>query len=1155
MPSTWMKKAAVLLAACLVVLSLASWAGAQTAGSGAIIGTVKDPGGLVVPGAEVILKNVDTGAERRFTTTEAGLYAAPYLQPGRYEVRVKKEGFAEVIRQNLRVEVGQTVTVDVELPIRAAQETVTVTSEVGLVETDKTEVSQTISQDQVENLPLNGRRWDNLALLSPGVSEDGGFGGISFRGVSSLYNNNMVDGADNNQAFFSEARGRTRIAYGYSINSIKEFQVQTAVYSAEYGRAAGGVVNAVTKSGTNDWHGDFFYFVRDKLFLARDPVANASGQPKPDERRQQFGGAFGGPLVREKLFFYLNYDQQKRSFPAIITPFAANFFDPNSTNSQARNCITQATANPALGITATDCMNVLDTLRPIMSTTIPRKGDQYLGLGKIDYQWDANNRLSGSFNILRWNSLNGIFTGPVLTITEQNNGTDKVDNEYMIVTWSGVWRPTLVNEARFQYGRDFEAQIPNASGPNLQITGGANFGMPNFLPRGRFPDEKRFQWTDNVSWLKGRHQIRFGVDINHVRDRIQNLFQGGGIYRYSGTQTLTIGSTTVANVDALTRFVRDLRVAGARSYNDFLQSVDPVTENGLGFFTTNDYNFYFQDNIKLRPNLTFNVGIRYELQDLPSTVQSNPLIPENATLNTDSNNFGPRVGFSWQPGRNEKNVLRGGYGLYYGRTQNSTLFAHLFQNGVFQRNFTFTPTSCGAPTLPNIVFPQPNTAPAFTPIFGSTGPTPTNLFADFAAFSAACAGGTPPIAATLASDYVNPLVHQYDIAYERELPWKMSVAVNYVGSRGNHLPIFMDGNLPAPSATRSYLVFDGAGQLLAPQVVQVPFYCVASTVAPCFLSGSSGPSSGLAVPRPRAAQGVTGPIYMGRSIVNSWYNGMVIRVRRRESRGFSFDANYTLSKARDNGHVAGVNGTFGQSVAPLNPFDLRGEYGTSEIDVRNRFIMNIYWVTPFGNWTDNRFLKGILGGWKAASVWRIQDGRPITAGVSTRPTCTTGLGGLTCGAAGNNAAPINSRVPFIERNTQFTSPALISFDLRVAREFKLTERVEVEFLAEGFNIFNRTQAVPASGIFGVQDTAFTLVSARTSGSAATIFGTSATCPNIGATSGLPTGITSLPPDYIGCLVRRAPPHVAPADAFGAIRSTGNTLYGARQLQFGAKVRF
>jgi hypothetical protein len=1138
-----MKKAAfaVFLALTLLVgLTAGAWA--QSAGTGGILGTVKDPSGAVVAGAEVTVKNIDTGAERKFRTTDTGVYSAPYLQPGRYEVRARKEGFAEVIRQNLVVEVGQTLTANIDLPLRAAVETVTVTSEAALVDTTKTEVSQNVNQDQVENLPLNGRRWDNLALLTPGASEDGGFGLVSFRGVSALYNNNMVDGADNNQAFFSEARGRTRIGYGYSINSIKEFQVQTAAYTAEYGRAAGGVVNAVTKSGTNDWHGDFFYFIRDKAFLARDPIGNVSGVFdfttgttifgfKPDERRQQYGGSFSGPLVKDKLFFFLNYDRQKRNFPIIHSANQNNFFQfGTGGGQQANTCILPATATatlPAFTNTMAQCQAVLNALLPITNVVAPRQGNQDLGLAKGDYQWNANNRVSAVFNILRWDSPNGIQTAAVLRGTSPlANGSDIVKNEFITVTWNSVWTSSLVNEAKFQYGRDFEAQIPNASGPQIQLQDGTNFGMPNFLPRGRFPDEKRYQWADNVSWLKGRHQVKFGVDINHVRDDIQNLFNGTGIYSYSGT-------------DALRRFVFELN-SGMRAYNSFTQATDPVTGSGVGMFTTNDYNFYFQDNIKLWPNFTVNLGVRYELQDLPEPPQPNPLIPESATLNTDTNNFAPRVGFSWGIGKSQKQVLRGGYGMYYGRTQNSTLFVHMFQNGIFQRTINVGTASCGAPTLPNTLFPMPSTAPPFGPIFGTSGPTPTATFSDFAAYAAACPGPLADVAfQTLSPDFVNPLVHQYDVAYEAELPWKLGVTANYIGSRANHLPIFFDVNLPPPATTRTYRVFDGAGAALpiagTSNEFTVPFFLVVPT---------SGAAAAGALPRPRAAQGVRTPVIMGQSIVNSWYNAFVLRVRRRESKGFSFDANYTLSKSIDNGQVLGTFGTFFGTNSPLNPKDLKSEYGLSDSDIRNRFILNLYWVAPFANWTDNEGLKRVIGGWKFSGVIKLQDGRPITAGMAGRPSCSgtasgSGAGGLTCGTSNNSGTAINGRVPFIERNSQFTQPGLATVDFRAGRVFKITERADVELLWEAFNLFNRTNTTGVqTGLFDFANPGATI---SPTGVTPTI-----TCPTA-ASLGNPT--------FNGCLIRREAPRVTPSNTFGATSATSNTLYTARQMQFGVKFRF
>jgi hypothetical protein len=1087
---------AMRIVMCLAVLGfvLAPVAAGQSAGTGAIQGTVKDPSGATVPGAEITVKNVNTGAERRITSTEAGFFSAPYLQPGQYEVRAKKAGFAEVVIQALRLEVGQTLPVDVALPLKATQETVTVISIAPIVDTEKTDVSQIINSNQVENLPLNGRRWDSLALLTPGAGEDGGFGGVSFRGINSLYNNNMVDGADNNQAFFSEARGRTRIAYSYSMNAIKEFQVQTGVYSAEYGRAAGGIVNAVTKSGANTMHGDFFYFIRDKAFIAQDPIAKSTGLAKPNERRQQFGGSFSGAAVKDKFFYYLNYDEQKRNFPAVITPFTANFFDATVATSQAARC------------TDINCPQALTALGLITNTINPRRGDNYLGLGKVDFHVNANNMVSGVFNILRWTSPNGILTGPVLTSTALSNGSDIVKNEFVTVTWNSVIHPTLVNEARFQYGRDFEAQTPNASGPQIQITDAANFGMPNFLPRGAFPDERRLQWIDNVSWVRGAHTVKFGMDINLVKERIQNLFQGGGIYSYQNTGTTGAGG-------ALNKLVQDLST-GSKQYSSFVQNVDPITGSGKGNFNTMDYNFYVQDNWKVKPNFTMYLGVRYEMQKMPGIAQAHPSVPATAILNTDTNNFGPRVGFSWAFGRNNSNVLRSGYGLYYGRTQNSSIFVHLFQNGVFQQSFRFTPTSPApaatcTPVAPNVVFPQPSTAPAFTPIYGGSGATPTAMFASLSAFLTACpaAAAGSSVVDVLDPDFVNPSVHQYDIAYERELPWQMGLTVSYLGARGNRLPVWVDANLPKPDTTKTYVVLN-SGNLPTGQNVTVPFF--------------SG-----AVPRLNPSVGV---ILMGKSVLNSWYNGLVIRVHRRESRGFSFDANFTYSTARDNGQVAGVNGTFAGTNSPLNPYDLQSEYGASDLDIRKRFIMNVVWALPFANWTDNAGLKMVVGGWKVSGIWRAQDGRHVETDMTSRPTCANGNGGLTCGAISGNGAAINGRAPLIERNATYITPAFIDHDLRISREFSITERARVEFLAEAFNIFNRTNYVASSGINAVDTGAFSF----SAGSASP----TATCKN-----SFGTGI----PDFNGCLV--------PRTTFLALRSTGNSLYGARQLQFGMKFRF
>jgi len=1061
----------------------------QGAGTAEIRGTITDQSGSVVPAANVLVRNLDTAAERILTTNDAGIYLAPLLQPGRYEVIVTKQGFAEVKREDLALEVGQTLAVDLSLPVKTTQESVTVAGEAGLVETEKYDVSQTITQNYVDNLPMNGRRWDNFVLLTPGATEDGGYGGVSFRGVSSLYNNNTVDGADNNQAFFSEARGRTRLPYGYSLDAIKEFNVVSAAYTAEFGRAAGGVVNAITRSGTSDMHGDFFYYIRDAAFDAQDPYGKAQAlaqgltPPNPPERRQQFGGGLGGSLVKDKLFYFVDYDQQKHNFPAIITPYSNNFFnaaDPTSETSPV-NC------------TDPNCPSVIAALKAITNTTEPRNGNNYIGLAKVDYQINSNHHLSNALNILRWDSLNGIQTAPTIQTTALGNGSDNVANEFDVTTWTWTINTRMVNEARFQYGRDFESETPNASGPSYYVGNAPDIGMPNFLPRAKYPDEKRYQWVDNLSLARGRQQFKVGLDINYVREQLENLYEGGGAYTYYDDY---------GTYDAVNNFAHDL-ANGTASYTYFTQAVDPVHGSGGGSFTTTDHNFYVQDNIQVRSNFTLNLGLRYELQTMPKVQGAYAPVPATAHLNTDTNNFGPRIGFSWGIGGGQKQVLRGGYGIYYGRTSNSTIFAALFQNGVFQQTYSFSPGQCGAPAAPNDVFPQSTGAPNFTPVFGASGgPTPKAEFASVAAFLTACPSAQTYglVVTALDPHFVNPLVHQFDLAIERELPWSMSFTISYVGSRGLRLPTFVDGNLPPPDTTATYNFTDFSGKT---GTFTVPFF-----------SGNA--------PRPNPNVGI---VLTGESVVNSWYHSMVLRLRRKMTHGFSFDTNFTWSQARDDGQTPGVYGTFAGTDYPLNPYDIQSEYGLSDLDLRRRFIFTTYWEMPFANWTQNDTMKRVVGGWKLSSIWRVQDGRPVTANMDSSPFCPyiSGAydGGLTCGAVSSYGGATTGRAAFFARNAEFTTPGLFTTDLRLGREFKVSERTSVEFLWEAFNLFNRTN------VAAVDNDAFYLNGPGQ-------FGCSATPPPGAA-------------NYGGCL--------APRSAFLGVQSTGNTLYTARQMQFGLKVHF
>ena len=376
-------RALVVLAVSLACLGAGTSAlAAQSVAFAQIQGVVTDQTGAVVPGAEVVVRNTETGAERLLISDDSGRYRALSLRPGSYAVIVTVPGFATIERTGIDAEVGSTATVDIELQVAAAGETITVVDSAPIVETEKTGYTARISEESVVNLPINGRRWDNFALLTPSVQPDGDFGLVSYRGVSGLYNNNMIDGADNNQGFFSEARGRTRVAYTVSQASIKEFEVGVSSYSAEFGRSVGGTINAVTKSGTNNFHGEAFYFIRDDAMNAADPFNNAQGFPKLPERRQQFGFSLGGPLKEDKVYYFLNYDHQIRNFPGIADD-EDGFTDRNGNLFISDDFIVEDICD----FDAARCNAARDQLLTRMGV-FGRKGFNNVALGKLD--WNVN---------------------------------------------------------------------------------------------------------------------------------------------------------------------------------------------------------------------------------------------------------------------------------------------------------------------------------------------------------------------------------------------------------------------------------------------------------------------------------------------------------------------------------------------------------------------------------------------------------------------------------------------------------------------------------------------------------------------------------------------------------------------------------------------
>ena len=539
-----------------------------SSGAASVSGQVTDASGGVMPGVDVQVRNVATNAVRTLQSNEVGRFEIVALQPGDYEITAGKQGFATLVRKGVTLAIGQRAIVDLTMQVSATTSTVVVDANTSVVETDKTDVSTVVNLKDVMNLPMNGRRWDAFTLTTPGASNDGAYGLISFRGMSGLYNNNMIDGMDNNQAFFSEAKGRTRLSYAISTEAVQEFQVGTSAFSAQYGRSAGGVVNAVTRSGANNLHGGFFYLIRDDSLNAANPVGGPQLiglglSPKPKDRRQQFGPSLGGPIKQDKLFYFVSYDQQKRTFPAVVIPYSSNFLTSSGTAPGYNNAVGffQGMVGPQ-----------------------SREGNQWVGLAKVDWNATPRNQFSSTINILRWDSPNGIQTAPTHGYHATANGSDAVSAETMIGRWTSSITPTFLSELRAQWGRDFEAQLPNAPGPGVSVTNGINFGMPNFLPRAAYPDEKRWQVSQNLNWARGRHSLKFGYDLTQVSDDMINLYQGGGTYSFSALNDFALDCGNPAfplplrNCQASTT-VPAGTVAG-KHYNTFVQAFDTLGKGG-----------------------------------------------------------------------------------------------------------------------------------------------------------------------------------------------------------------------------------------------------------------------------------------------------------------------------------------------------------------------------------------------------------------------------------------------------------------------------------------------------------------------------------------------------------------------------------------------
>jgi Carboxypeptidase regulatory-like domain len=1043
-----------LLLALWVILG--NHADAQLAGSATITGSVTDPSGAVIPGANVTIRNTDTKVEHKVHSTDAGVYTGAFIPPGRYEVEAGKTGFSSVLYKDLTLQVGQTLTVNLSLSVQATQQEVTVTAAPSLVDGEKTDVSAVVTGTEMGNLPLSGRRWDMFALSTPNVTNDGSSGLASYRGISGLYNSNNVDGANNNQALFSEGRARANSgAYVFSMDSIMEYQVSVSNYSAEMGQAAGGVVNAVTKSGTNDLHGDLFYYLRYPTWNALDPYPKSSGNyTQPIHQWQQFGSSVGGPIIKDKLFFFGTYDGSRKVNPIAYT-------------SSTFNATTKALPCPAQ-LTVTQCANANAFVDGLLGT-YPRATNQDLFFGKLDGQLNARNHIASSFDWMDYKAPNAYQTSPSYNNSSIGaNGSYIYHERVFITNWDSTITPTTVNNVRFQWGRDLETAGANGTAPYVSLASDSVYGENYALPRTAEPDEHRIQIADTLSASRGRHTIKAGFDLNIIHEVMINLFNGTGQYSYTGSGPAAFSNWAldvygINTGDGLT----------GRHWTSFTQVNDPVTHVGKDDFWEKDFSGFVEDSWKANSKLTVNAGLRYDLFLIPQPTMPNTLTPlttlYSSTINIPKGQIAPRLGLAYQV--TPKTVIRSGYGIFYAKTSNSTYYATRVENGVIQQTFNCAVTTCPALTFPNVIFTPPG-PPMAAPFSGALTPQVVPF--------------TPPSASQvtrgMSPNWLDPMVHEGNVTVERQLPGGLAASVAYVVSRGLRLPIFYDANLAPSTTTKSYDILSSGGQTA--QTVTFPYYTT-------------------------RIDANTGEVFIGQSDVNSWYNSMVISLRRPMRHGLEFQAYYTLAKSFDGAQVQGSNGTFNGTDYPIDPYNRKQEYALSDLDQRQHFVTTLVWAPNFGTGL-NKPAHYLLNGWVFSTIVTESTGQPVTPYTSGYASGGPD-GGVTGGVS--YAGATNGRAGWLGRNS-YTGPGYNGVDFRLARQFPIGERVKLALQGEAFNLFNHTNVV------SVNTTAFNFTAAG---------------------SGVCSGHTN------GCY--------APNAAFLAPTATSSLLSGPRQLQISAKLTF
>lgn len=1025
----------------IILCALSLWTVAASCQStGTIVGKVSDPSGASIPGSVVTATNAATGLDRSTAALEDGSYTLRVLPPGSYRVSATQPGFQTVTRTGVKVSIDESVRVDIELPVGEVSTDVTVSAAPPLVETTQASLGLTIDNRKIVDLPLNGRNFAQLGTLMPGVvappsglggasgnATPGGFGaatsGFSVNGQRNQSNNFLLDGATNNDTFNSGFVHRP------PPDALQEFKILTHSYDAEYGRNAGSVVNVATRSGTNEWHGSAWEFFRNDALQAR----NFFSLDKPELQQNQFGGAAGGPVKRNKWFVFGYYEgflnTEGTADQRVVLTEAQRAGDFSQNSPVIRDPATgQPYANNRIPTNRLDpvALALLDRFVPLPNfganqfVRAPSLTDDRHQFGaRSDLQASEKNALFARY-LFSDISIGNPIAGSNFSPSGQNFESTLQD---VMVSDIYTLSPTAINVARFNVNRIFAkpqttSDIPAADlgfqTPNTQPSA---VGVPFVSLAGFFSvgdgDQifaervnNAINFTDDLSVVAGPHSIKAGFNMLRETVKVAFLNRPNGDHTFSGVYT---GS---AAADFLLGQSVRYRQGGG----------DPIKE-GTGSL----YGLYVQDEFRAAPGLTLNFGVRWEIPipfkeaedrvngwrpgarstvfpDAPAGLlyPGDPGVPRGI-INTDLNNFAPRLGAAYDVFGNGKTVVRGGWGMFYDTIPQ--------QGDIFQ-NILAPPFN----PLTQLDFGNNETTPRLAnPLFSSPGGLVTTGFPTPLTF----------IGWDLSKEFRTPVVHHYDVTLQQQLPLDTAIEVAYVGARGKNLTGFLEDNV-----------------------------------------GIVNPGQTVRGARENPDFALVRPTY---SEFESWYDSLQVSYRRRPTRGISFLTAYTWSHALD--HVSGLN--IGSAERPQDGRSLADIKGNAQFDVRHRVVFSYTWELP-GFQDANAILRHTLGGWRFNGIVQAQSGFPFTVTEPQDIALRYQQNRPNAVCDPNSGAPHTVAQWFntscFERNTLpndagkfgtagrniVTGPGLFTTDLGLSKNIRIVEGHQLQFRAEAFNAWNQT---------------------------------------------------------------------------------------------------